>query len=105
MGRGCPFSSVSFEALSEILAFPLQSLRSLTGSEIMGYDVVILSDLLHFHSSHNVLITSLKSLLRKTADSRVYIAVRSCLPMTLQYCALKIHRLEDTHLPTFATTS
>ncbi|KAK0452330.1 hypothetical protein EV421DRAFT_1768355 [Armillaria borealis] len=46
---------------------------SLTG-EIMGYDVVILSDLLHFHSSHNVLIASLKSLLRKTADSRVYIA-------------------------------
>ncbi|PBK67448.1 hypothetical protein ARMSODRAFT_959032 [Armillaria solidipes] len=41
------------------------SLLSLTGSEIMGYDVVILSDLL---------IASLKSLLRKTADSRVYIA-------------------------------
>lgn len=51
-----------------------RSLLSLTGSEIMGYDVVILSDLLHFHSSHNVLIASLKSLLRKTADSRVYIA-------------------------------
>ncbi|KAK0238034.1 hypothetical protein EDD85DRAFT_832713 [Armillaria nabsnona] len=50
------------------------SLLSLTGSEVMGYDIVILSDLLHFHSSHNVLITSLKSLLRKTADSRVYIA-------------------------------
>ncbi|KAK0220156.1 hypothetical protein IW262DRAFT_1383096 [Armillaria fumosa] len=50
------------------------SLLSLTGSEMMGYDVVILSDLLHFHSSHNVLMASLKSLLRKTADSRVYIA-------------------------------
>ncbi|KAG7448471.1 uncharacterized protein BT62DRAFT_1056156 [Guyanagaster necrorhizus] len=50
------------------------SLLSLTGSEAMGYDVVILSDLLHFNSSHNLLIASLKSLLRKSADSRVYIA-------------------------------
>ncbi|KAK0203661.1 hypothetical protein DFS33DRAFT_1333035 [Desarmillaria ectypa] len=50
------------------------SVLSLTGSETMGYDVVILSDLLHFHSSHNVLVASLKSLLRRTVDSRVYIA-------------------------------
>ncbi|KAI6043999.1 hypothetical protein EDC04DRAFT_501260 [Pisolithus marmoratus] len=39
-----------------------------------GYDVVIMSDLLHFHSSHDALIHSLSSLLAKTPSARVYVA-------------------------------
>ena len=39
-----------------------------------GFDVVIMSDLLHFDSSHDVLLLSLKSLLSKTTTSRVYVA-------------------------------
>ncbi|KAK0480647.1 hypothetical protein IW261DRAFT_1473716 [Armillaria novae-zelandiae] len=66
---GCITSCQGYEWGTEA-----DSLLSLTGGEMMGYDVVILSDLLHFHSSHNVLIASLKSLLQKTAESRVYIA-------------------------------
>ncbi|TDL25154.1 hypothetical protein BD410DRAFT_837394 [Rickenella mellea] len=39
-----------------------------------GYDVVILSDLLHFHDSHPVLVASLTSLLARNPSSRAYIA-------------------------------
>ncbi|KAK7680176.1 hypothetical protein QCA50_016685 [Cerrena zonata] len=39
-----------------------------------GYDVVILSDLLHFDSSHDVLLSSLTSLLRKSPSARTYVA-------------------------------
>ena len=49
------------------------SLRSLVPDE-QGYDIVILSDLLHFDSSHDVLISSLTSLLRKSATARTYVA-------------------------------
>jgi EEF1A N-terminal glycine/lysine methyltransferase len=43
-------------------------------SEPTGYDVVIMSDLLHFHSSHDVLVNSVTSLLSKSRTSRVYVA-------------------------------
>lgn len=39
-----------------------------------GYDIVVLSDLLHFHSSHSVLIKSLTALLSRVRTSRVYVA-------------------------------
>lgn len=39
-----------------------------------GYDIVILSDLLHFDRSHDVLISSLTSLLRKSSSARTYVA-------------------------------
>ena len=39
-----------------------------------GYDIVILSDLLHFHTSHGALIASLTSLMAKSPASRAYIA-------------------------------
>ncbi|KAF7798460.1 hypothetical protein EIP86_009681 [Pleurotus ostreatoroseus] len=42
--------------------------------EPTGFDIVILSDLLHFDSSHDVLLSSLVSLLRKAPSSRTYIA-------------------------------
>ncbi|KAI0792534.1 hypothetical protein C8Q75DRAFT_753318 [Abortiporus biennis] len=49
-------------------------------SEPRGYDVVILSDLLHFDASHGVLISSLTSLLRKTNSARTYVAAGKYTP-------------------------
>ncbi|TFK84384.1 hypothetical protein K466DRAFT_527452 [Polyporus arcularius HHB13444] len=43
-----------------------------TSSE--GFDVVIMSDLLHFDRSHDVLIQSLTSLLSKESSARAYVA-------------------------------
>jgi nicotinamide N-methyltransferase len=42
-----------------------------------GYDVVILSDLLHFSASHDMLVASVQMLLAKTQTARVYIGVSS----------------------------
>ncbi|CAK5274722.1 unnamed protein product [Mycena citricolor] len=39
-----------------------------------GYDVVILSDLLHFNASHAVLISSTQVLLAHNPDARVHVA-------------------------------
>ncbi|KAH7913324.1 hypothetical protein BJ138DRAFT_1059336 [Hygrophoropsis aurantiaca] len=39
-----------------------------------GFDVVIMSDLLHFDSSHEVLLASLASLLARSNSARVYVA-------------------------------
>ncbi|KAF5379052.1 hypothetical protein D9615_005990 [Tricholomella constricta] len=39
-----------------------------------GYDIVILSDLLHFRDSHDVLVASIRSLLSRSKDSRVHVS-------------------------------
>ena len=39
-----------------------------------GFDIVIMSDLLHFDGSHAVLVASLVALLAKSGGSRVYVA-------------------------------
>ncbi|KAH9917663.1 uncharacterized protein BXZ73DRAFT_53328 [Epithele typhae] len=39
-----------------------------------GFDVVIMSDLLHFDRAHDVLVGSLAALLRRAPDARAYIA-------------------------------
>ncbi|KIJ62180.1 hypothetical protein HYDPIDRAFT_115051 [Hydnomerulius pinastri MD-312] len=39
-----------------------------------GYDMVIMSDLLHFRTSHDVLVLALKTLLAKSPKARVYVA-------------------------------
>jgi len=39
-----------------------------------GFDIVIMSDLLHFDSSHAALVDSLAALLSKSGGSRVYVA-------------------------------
>ncbi|KAJ7634619.1 hypothetical protein FB45DRAFT_909374 [Roridomyces roridus] len=39
-----------------------------------GYDLVILSDLLHFHSSHEVLVSSMAALFAHSPDARVHVA-------------------------------
>ncbi|KAF8174073.1 hypothetical protein BJ912DRAFT_1077728 [Pholiota molesta] len=38
-----------------------------------GYEIVILSDLLHFFDSHDVLVSSIEKLLVKREDARVYV--------------------------------
>ena len=45
-----------------------------------GADVVIMSDLLHFDSSHDVLLQSLMLLLRKSPSARAYIAAGKYTP-------------------------
>ncbi|KAH7887001.1 hypothetical protein F5I97DRAFT_1807258 [Phlebopus sp. FC_14] len=45
-----------------------------TTSPGTGYDIVIMSDLLHFDASHDALVRSLTSLLAKSLDARVYVA-------------------------------
>ena len=39
-----------------------------------GFDIVILSDLLHFDQSHDVLLSSLARTLRRTSSARAYVA-------------------------------
>ncbi|KII87822.1 hypothetical protein PLICRDRAFT_42330 [Plicaturopsis crispa FD-325 SS-3] len=39
-----------------------------------GFDVLILSDLLHFHTSHGALLASISSLLSRTPTARAYVA-------------------------------
>jgi len=53
---------------------PLRRLLSPNSADRLGYDIVILSDLLHFHSSHDALVASLTSLLSKSQTSRAYVA-------------------------------
>lgn len=52
---------------------PLTSRRSFSPDNL-GYDIVILSDLLHFDQSHDVLLTSLTLSLRKSSSARAYVA-------------------------------
>ncbi|KAJ7665974.1 hypothetical protein DFH06DRAFT_1185513 [Mycena polygramma] len=44
------------------------------GSAGHGYDIVILSDLLHFHSSHAVLVSSMDALLAHSKEARIHVA-------------------------------
>ncbi|KAJ7599058.1 putative methyltransferase-domain-containing protein [Mycena floridula] len=39
-----------------------------------GFDIMILSDLLHFHDSHDALVTSVKTLLRRSSHAKLYVA-------------------------------
>jgi EEF1A N-terminal glycine/lysine methyltransferase len=47
--------------------------RLLPEGRTTGYDVAILSDLLHYHYSHRDLVISLELLLKKAPTSRVYV--------------------------------
>lgn len=39
-----------------------------------GYEVMILSDLLHFDNCHDLLVTSITSLLKRSQDSHVHVS-------------------------------
>ena len=49
----------------------------------VGYDIVILSDLLHFSTSHDALLLSLTSLLAKNRTSRAYVAAGNYTPPSI----------------------
>ncbi|KAF9449837.1 hypothetical protein P691DRAFT_774421 [Macrolepiota fuliginosa MF-IS2] len=51
-----------------------QSLLNLLPEKRQGYDIVILSDLLHFDSFHDILLSSATSLLAKTPTARLHVA-------------------------------
>ncbi|KAJ2925267.1 hypothetical protein H1R20_g11850, partial [Candolleomyces eurysporus] len=53
---------------------PLLQLLPADDTKHMGFDVLILSDLLHFDSFHDHLVKSITSLLKRSPDSRVHVA-------------------------------
>lgn len=67
----CKFKSFKITHSRDVSLF----IRALLPSDNTAFDIVILSDLLHFDSSHDVLVKSLSLLLAKTTDARVYVAV------------------------------
>ncbi|KAJ7100018.1 hypothetical protein B0H15DRAFT_818392 [Mycena belliarum] len=66
---GCTVRCCGYEWGTDVA--PLLAYPEISGH---GYDLVILSDLLHFHSSHDVLISSTDALLARSPDARVYVA-------------------------------
>lgn len=54
-----------------------------------GFDVVVLSDLLHFDASHDVLLAALTSLLRPSPDARTYVAAGKYTPAAV--CTRFLH--------------
>ena len=59
--------------LSSDVRFPNFS-KLLPNNTGPGFDIVIMSDLLHFGSSHSALVGSLVALLAKSRGSRAYVA-------------------------------
>ncbi|KAH8105590.1 hypothetical protein DFH11DRAFT_1518768, partial [Phellopilus nigrolimitatus] len=51
-----------------------------THPEALGFDVVILSDLLHFHNSHPAILSSLIQLLARNSSARAYVAAGTYTP-------------------------
>lgn len=86
MGRRCPATLVSNLPLFKFETGRVGSIIS-CAHETMGidgmnralltgegeFDIVILSDLLHFHASHDVLLGSLTRLLARTPSARTYV--------------------------------
>lgn len=54
--------------------------RALDPLTANGYSILILSDLLHFDASHEVLLKSTTSLLKRSSDSRVYVGAGKYTP-------------------------
>ncbi|KAF8503890.1 hypothetical protein BU17DRAFT_78324 [Hysterangium stoloniferum] len=59
--------------------------RWLDGHQVpeAGFDILILSDLLHFSSSHTELVNSVVALLKRDGEARVYVAAGMCSPPCL----------------------
>ncbi|KAJ7649316.1 hypothetical protein B0H17DRAFT_1102255 [Mycena rosella] len=66
---GCTVRCCGYEWGASVA--PLLSYPGVAGH---GYDLVVLSDLLHFHSSHPVLISSAEALLARVPAARVHVA-------------------------------
>ena len=63
----CKIISPAFTILSYYISHPVVRIYILSEDErpVLGYDVMILSDLLHFSTSHDALISSIQLLLAK----------------------------------------
>ncbi|KAF7351376.1 Nicotinamide n-methyltransferase nnt1 [Mycena sanguinolenta] len=72
VSQGCTVHYYGYEWGSDVA--PLLQLTH-TGRTEHGYDVVILSDLLFFRSSHRDLISSVEALLARSPEARIHIAV------------------------------
>jgi hypothetical protein len=73
----CEFRYLTWKRDSPLILLLITSPRRLLPSndtQPQGFDIVIMSDLLHFDTSHDLLLLSLKSLLSKAATSRAYVA-------------------------------
>lgn len=70
VSKGCTVRCTGYDWGSDVT----ELLNFLTETARDGYDVMILSDLLHFSDSHDALIKSMSALLRKSAKSVVHIA-------------------------------
>jgi len=66
---GCTVHCCGYEWGTDVA--PLMSYEGVVGR---GYDLVVLSDLLHFHTSHAVLVSSMDALLARSPDARVHVA-------------------------------
>ena len=68
---------ISLSLLLIILLRSLSPRNILCADErpVLGYDIMILSDLLHFSTSHDALISSIQTLLAKLESARIYIGV------------------------------
>ncbi|KAH9478567.1 Protein N-terminal and lysine N-methyltransferase EFM7 [Psilocybe cubensis] len=72
---GCTVKCEGYEWGTDPLKL-LEICKSDNGSK-GGYDVMILSDLLHFFDSHDVLLSSISMLLARTKEARVFIGAGS----------------------------
>ena len=73
------FDQIAFQ----VPTISIRALLPLDRHASTGFDIVILSDLLHFDTSHDALIKSLSLLLAKTIDARVYVAVRTTFHLSM----------------------
>lgn len=65
--------------LTVMLSTSLRS-QALVPPSFSGFDVLLLSDLLHFHNSHGAILASLRALLARTAGARAYVAAGTYTP-------------------------
>ncbi|KAF8155565.1 hypothetical protein B0H34DRAFT_500555 [Crassisporium funariophilum] len=69
--EGCAVRSLGYDWGTD--ASDLLGILSSSGESSPGYDIMILSDLLHFHSSHDALVSSIDMLLVKSKHARIYV--------------------------------
>ncbi|EKM57975.1 uncharacterized protein PHACADRAFT_206824 [Phanerochaete carnosa HHB-10118-sp] len=73
--KKCDVRWISYEWGSDVAP-----LLELVSDDRKGYDIVLLSDLLHFDASHDALLLSLTSLLHKSSSARTYVSAGKYTP-------------------------
>ena len=105
MGQGCRRSLVNERYTSEKTINRAGHHRQLLPDPTTGFDVVILSDLLHFNNSHELLVESVHALLSGDPSARVYISVSCMISLPLYGCIWECCRLASTRRKPCARTS